>query len=97
MHPQPSTLLCAVLLTSLCLLTSAGVCSGASPAPGPREPLTFRDMGLYGGWNEYWLKDDCPFDFFIVQAVMSGDKISGHGQEGATWNEYLMSARTKVE
>ena len=69
----------------------------ASPLPGPRQPLTFRDMGLYGGWNDYWLSDACPFGFFIVQAwVDPKGEISAHGMEReSNWGQWLKRARAR--
>ena len=66
--------------------------------PGPRDPLTFRDMGLYGGWNEYWFHDDCPFNFYVVQAWVSPEgSVSAHGMSvsATTWNDWLKRARAK--
>jgi hypothetical protein len=75
----------------------AGAASAAAgDLSGPREPLTFRDMGLYGGWNEYWLSEACSFNHFIVQAVVDGKgQISGHGMEKESdWGQWLRRART---
>jgi hypothetical protein len=90
-----------VLVCSAFLLCSLlpPACSRAAAAglPGPRDPLTFRDMGLYGGWNDYWLSDDCPFDFLIVQArVDSAGRVSAHGmQPDSEWGRWLKRARAK--
>jgi len=67
----------------------------AERLPGPREPLTFHNMGAYGGWNDYWLSDDCPFDFFIVQAWVTPKKeTQAHGMSGeSTWGQWLKRAR----
>lgn len=87
--------LSAGLMLGLCLAGSAG--AAGEPLPGPREPLTFRDMGLYGGWNEYWLSNACPFNYFIVQAIVDTEgKIGGHGMgRGQSWNQWLQRARAQ--
>lgn len=59
----------------------------AEEIPGPRDPLTFKDSGLYCGWNQYFLQADTPFDYFIVPAVMS------EGQDISEWNDSLKKAR----
>jgi len=89
-------LLCSVFVFGA-LFTLGEPGETASSLPGPREPLTFRDMGLYGGWNEYWLSDDCPFDFFIVQAwVDPAGRVSAHGMESKSeWGRWLKRARAK--
>jgi hypothetical protein len=72
-------------------------CSIAAQTPGPREPLSFRNVGLYGGWNEYFASKDSPFDFVIVHAVVVDGKIYGEGQAAdgtrRTWNDWLKIAR----
>lgn len=69
---------------------------GVSAVPA-RQPLTFHDSGVYGGWNEYWLSDECPYNFFIVQAVVREDgQLTSHGQvKGMTWEKWLLQARAK--
>jgi hypothetical protein len=57
-------------------------------AGGPREPLTFKDSGLYCGWNDYFVSPDTPFDFFIVQGNGPFE-----GRDNTEWNEYLKKAR----
>jgi hypothetical protein len=76
---------------------AVAVGGAAEALPGPREPLTFRDMGLYGGWNEYWLSDACPFNYFIVQAVVDEQgQLSGHGMGARqSWNQWLQRARAQ--
>ncbi|QEG33403.1 hypothetical protein [Bythopirellula goksoeyrii] len=59
----------------------------AEEIPGPRVPLTFKDSGLYCGWNQYFLQADTPFDYFIVPAVVS------EGQDISEWNDSLQKAR----
>ncbi|MBI3920841.1 MAG: hypothetical protein HY318_05425, partial [Armatimonadetes bacterium] len=87
---------CLAILTCAGLLLT-GPCRAAISGnlPGPREPLRFRDMGLYGGWTEYWFSDDCPFNFFIAQATIPGEEDAGwHGKTGSSdWNEWLRRAR----
>ncbi len=67
-----------------------------SHAVGPREPLTFQNMGLYGVWNDYFVSKDSPFDFLIVQALVYEDHIGWSHEvktETATWNDWLKRAR----
>lgn len=62
----------------------------------PRIPLTFHDSGVYGGWNEYWMRDDFPFNVLIVQAwVRPEGNISSHGQGNLSWGQWLQQARAK--
>jgi len=55
--------------------------------PGAREPLTFRDSGLYAGFNPYFLDPNTPFGFHVVPAVAyeEGDNTA--------WNISLQAAR----
>lgn len=60
-----------------------------------REPLTFRDVGLYGWWQPYFWEG--PFDFVIAQAfvhphdsLMYVQNANGHPE---VWNKCLMRAR----
>ena len=62
--------------------------AGISYAVGPREPLTFRNTGLYGGWTEYSVSADCPFDFFVVNGEGPFE-----GRDNSKWNEWLKKAR----
>jgi len=84
----------AVILSFVFALLPPPVVSAES-APGPREPLTFRDSGLYGGWNEYFVSPECPFNWFIIQAVVANDDDTGwHGKQGeSSWNDWLRRAR----
>jgi pimeloyl-ACP methyl ester carboxylesterase len=80
-------------MTCLLLVASAGVSASAG---GPREPLTFRNVGLYGVWNEYFVSADSPFDFLIIQAYAYEDRVDWHGKkenDKATWNDWLKRAR----
>lgn len=82
-------------VVSVCQVADA---RAAKHVPGPREPLTCHDMGVYGGWNEYWLSDKCPFDFFVVQAWVDLEKrdISAHGMaDESRWGQQLRRARAK--
>jgi len=85
------------VIISLCLLLSATATLWAGDLPGPREPLTFHDMGLYGGWNDYWLSDECPFNFFIVQAWVrpEGGTVAHGMSEESTWGQWLRRANEK--
>ncbi len=74
---------------------------------GPRDPLSFKNVGLYGGWNDYFVASDSPFDFLIVQANVVDGKILWHGhplwnakesvtgpqETSRSWNEWLKIAR----
>lgn len=66
---------------------------------GPREPLTFKNVGIYGGWNEYFVSKDLPFDFLIVQAFAYKEGIGWSKNEKGDmpgvplWNEWLKRAR----
>lgn len=86
-------LIAVVAVPSICVLVSATLL--AESLPGPREPLTFRNSGLYGGWNEYFVSPDCPFDWFIIQAwTGDDDEIGWHGKQGKpSWNDWLRRAR----
>lgn len=57
--------------------------------PGAREPLTFRNSGLYGPWNAYFTNPDTPFDHAIVQAIAYEGDIQGH----TDWNQHLQNSR----
>ena len=60
----------------------------ADTPPGPRDPLSFQDSGLYGGFpNSYFCTPTTPFTFFAVQAVPYP------GRSNATWNNGLHLAR----
>ena len=70
--------------------------SGASFGAGPREPLTFKNVGQYGPWCEYLVSKDLPYDFLIVQAIVFPDHIEWNGwtkDDTTPWNEYLKRAR----
>lgn len=58
-----------------------------SQAPGPRDPLNAHDSGLYCGWNDYFLDEDCPFDFFVVPGVAYEDR------DHTDWADKLRKAR----
>lgn len=104
-HLQVAVALCATVSP----LATAGVLAAEkAPAkaiatsatiklPAAREPLTFKDSGIYGGWTEYWLSDECPFNFFIVQAVIDENgNVNSHGQEKeSTWAKWLQRSRAK--
>ncbi len=53
--------------------------------------LDFTSSGLYGGWNEYFVDANTPFDFLIVQCWVSSDNASWHGKgkSKASWNDWL--------
>jgi hypothetical protein len=55
--------------------------------PGAREPLTFRDSGLYAGFNAYFLDPGTPFGFHVVPAV------AYEGGDNTAWNISLQAAR----
>ncbi len=74
----------AVLSSLTCLLLPLCV---AAEIPPPREPLTFRNCGLYGGWNDYAVSRESPFDFLVVTATPR------QGKDNARWNEWLKKAR----
>jgi len=59
----------------------------AADVSGPREPLTFQNSGLYGSWSEYFLREDTPFDFFVVPV------ITHTGQDNTLWNNNLQHVR----
>ena len=54
--------------------------------PGPREPLTFRNSGLYAGFNPYFLDPTTPFSFHVVPAV------AYEGGDNSAWNIDLLTA-----
>ncbi len=56
--------------------------------------LNFENSGLYGGWNEYFVKKDSPFDFLIVQCWPSNNGTSWHGKgkDKSSWNDWLKRA-----
>ena len=81
------------------IIFSANVFAEAESAPGvsAREPLTFRDMGIYAWWYPYFWEG--PFDFLIVQAIIAGpdhklkyDRVSD-SENLKLWNKNLMKAR----
>jgi hypothetical protein len=98
-------LIAVVAISTTVLITtknSIAQTSSVKEMPGhqlddPRTPLTFHDSGVYDGWNEYWLRDDFPFNVLIVQAWTKPDgAIDSHGQEGkSTWGQWLQRARAK--
>jgi hypothetical protein len=58
------------------------------PQPvGAREPLRFRDSGLYAGFNPYFLDPNTPFGFHVVPAV------AYEGGDNFAWNDSLRVAR----
>jgi hypothetical protein len=63
----------------------------------PREPLTFANVGLYGGWNEYLVSKESPFDFLIIQANVIDGKVETwrwHSKgDTFSWNDFLKLAR----
>lgn len=63
--------------------------SVAFAVPGPREPLTFRDSGLYVGPTPYLERSDTPFNFAIVPAAPT----VGKAQTVTTWNESFKKIR----
>ena len=67
------------------------------PTPSGRKPLTFANVGLYGGWNAYFLSEYLPFDYLIVQASVDDELITWHdnrdGRDKTPWNEHLKRAR----
>lgn len=62
-----------------------------------REPLTYRNMGVYGWWEPYFWEG--PFDFVIAQAFVLPHESLTEVQNGSdaahakAWNERLMKAR----
>jgi hypothetical protein len=92
-----------LVLTVLLALGQSAFCQAADKKiPGPREPLTARDTGTYGGWNEHWFQDNIPYNFFVAQAVMtSKGTLYWHGQDTTAsgdkseWNRWLKRARAK--
>lgn len=64
-----------------------GFAVAQSDLPGPREALDATDAGLYCGPNDYFLRTDTPFDFFIVPAV------AYEGGDNSKWNDWLLKAR----
>ncbi len=91
------TLTLALLVAAIVIAVSAATAATTKPVPGARQPLTFQDTGLYGGWNDYWMSDSNPFNFLVVQAwVDTGKSIGGHGtKEDSSWNAWLKKARAK--
>ncbi|MCK5862044.1 MAG: hypothetical protein KAH38_06145, partial [Candidatus Hydrogenedentes bacterium] len=67
---------------------------GTVVAEPEERALTFRNSGLYGGWNEYFVRKDTPFDFLIVQCKIEKDSASWHGKDenGSRWNDWLIRA-----
>ncbi len=69
------------------------------PAKVPaRQPLTYRDSGIYGWWQPYFF--DCPFDYIITQAIVLPGEFSPPGTNNASdlehikiWNDRLKKAR----
>lgn len=62
----------------------------------PREPLTFANAGLYGGWQDDLVSTESPFDYLIIQALVFDDHIEWNGKDfddPATWNDWLKRAR----
>jgi hypothetical protein len=79
---------------------SAPCLAADTNVPGPRQPLTTHDFGLYGGWNSYFLQPDNGFNFLIMQAWVPTDlkllngPIESHGQAAnVKWSESLLAAR----
>ena len=68
--------------------------TGTVIAKPEEKALTFRNSGLYGGWNEYFIRKDIPFDFLIVQCKIEKDSASWHGkgEKGSSWNDWLIRA-----
>lgn len=69
-------------------------------AVAPREPLTFQHVGVYGGWDDYLVSKDNPFDYLIIQANVVDGKLWWHTEkaqreagDNRTWNEWLKIAR----
>lgn len=69
-------------------------------AVAPREPLTFQNVGVYAGWDDYLVSKDNPFDYLIIQANVVDGKIWWHTRDkqraagdNRTWNEWLKIAR----
>lgn len=85
-------------LSTLALVVGAATAAGA--LPGPREPLTAAHHGIYGGWNDYFLRPDNGYDFLVMQATVPHDptapdaRVGSHYQAAATeWNAQLHQAR----
>jgi hypothetical protein len=85
------------------MILALGLCAcafaqSASTVPA-RQPLTYKDSGIYGWWQPYFWEG--PFDFVVTQAiVVPGDFTGSEGTNNATdlehikvWNENLMKAR----
>lgn len=79
-------------------LLLASVAMGATPAQdkaapriSAREPLSYRTMGLYGGWNPYFW--DGPFDFLVVQGAMVTGDAPADRKRLDEWNAGLLRAR----
>lgn len=86
-----------LLLTACCLPAQS---QSKKKIPGPREPLTARDVGVYGGWNEEWFREDSPLTYLMVQATITEKgNFWWHGNESrdrdAEWNKMLRRARAR--
>ena len=59
---------------------------------GPRDPLHFRDSGLYGGLPDSYLESaGTPFNFLTIQCTpFQGQSFP---QNNVTWNAALLNAR----
>lgn len=72
----------AVLLVLLVCIT------GSSLAQDSRAALTFRNVGLYGAFNDYGVSAESPFDFIVAPAEGPFE-----GGDNRGWSERLKTAR----
>ena len=86
---------CIVMAMNLSLTNPARAESGAPVSA--REPLRYRNMGVYGWWEPYFWEG--PFDFAIVQAfVLPHESLTevqnvSDAEHAKAWNANLMKAR----
>ena len=79
---------------ALALCLSVAYAAEPTPEVPAREALTYRNMGIYSGWQPYFLEG--PFDFLLVQgAVIWGKDEAADLEAVRRWNEHLVKARTK--
>src|SRR5579872_4208253 len=79
---KPRFLMSAIFFA--CVLSCAGTWASV---PGPQDPLSFQDSGLYGGISNYFATPSTPFDFYVVQGVVY------QGQNDSAFASWLKTVR----